>query len=107
MKESKNLIRILHVSYPGIPSGVSKSITKACNQEEDDQDWVGWVHGCDNVGYDMACWREKCDPTLAEAKMYRVVQESARDVANARREKDERDDCVAKVVVGLELSGQC
>lgn len=50
MQEPQNLIRIHHIPDPRIPSRVFETIAHAGEHEDDDEDGVRGMSGCDYVG---------------------------------------------------------
>ena len=54
MQEPEDLVWILHVTHPGIPSRVGQSISKTGYHENDDEHRVWWVNSDNDVGENMA-----------------------------------------------------
>lgn len=89
MQEPQNLVRICHISDPGIPSSVCESIPETGQGEDNNKDGVWWVYSDDNVGDKMAQGRDDGDPLLPVLEVDSVVKEGGGCVTDQRGEEDE------------------
>lgn len=103
MQKTEKLARVDKITDPGVPRRVSSPIAKASEDESKDENDVRWVQSNDRISKYMAGRADEGDPALASLEMEKVIEESRTDVADKRRQENERNDGVTDVVVLHEL----
>jgi hypothetical protein len=99
LQKTRDLIRALHVPQPRTPRSVDETVAETDEDEHDDEDGEGGMHGEDDVGDEMAEGGDDGDAALAEIDVHLVVDGGGDGVAGEGGEEDEGDDGVGELVV--------
>ena len=75
------------------------TVSEACDCKRNNQDWVRWVQRKNDVSYQATAWRKHSNASLAKSHMDTIVKESCDTVAQERRQENQRDNCVSKLII--------
>jgi len=105
MQEPENFICIREVPNPRIPRRVSQPITQSSKDERYHKHREWRMNRVDHIRNQVETRAENRDSPLAQPHVDCMVEQSCDSIANQRRKKHERDNCVGEVVVSFELFG--
>ena len=103
MEKTQELIRVVHVPDPCVPSSVFETVTKPCEEIAHYEGGKGGMLRNDDIANDAKPWSKESNASLPEAHVNRIVEQSREEVTKKGNEEDERYDRVALVVIYLEL----
>lgn len=104
MQKTLHSVGLIHQSNPRAEAGVGEPVTKATDGVANDKNRPWRVDGKDNKGDDMANRCHDSDAAPAKLHVDTSVSEGGDGVAGKRREKDERYNSVAQIIIRFQLS---
>lgn len=104
MKKSQQLVRVLHIPNPSIPSTIFESVSEASQHKDDWENWVRRMNARDDIRDNFAKRGDDGYSKLPEAIVNSVIQKGSKSVAHEWREEDERYGGISLVIVCFELN---
>lgn len=76
MQETKHLVCLLHVAYPGVPRGIFQTVAETSKHEDYDKHRIWWMDSDDDVRKQMHTRAKERYASLAKMHVDSVVKES-------------------------------
>lgn len=90
-------------SHTHIPCRVSDAISEPCQHIDNHQNRIWRMRDRHHIRSQVTRGAKNCNATLAKLRVYPVVEDRGKCIADEWAEENERDECVGKVVVWAQV----